>query len=101
MARFAIIADLFAKIGKAYEKHGYRSKQYNKLQEQISNELMQFRFSAKQVDALCETMRSLVEEVRSYERNIQELCVTKARMPRPYFIKAFPENEEHLDWVVR
>jgi len=101
LARFAIIADLFNKIGKAYEKHGYRSKQYNKLQEQISNELMQFRFSAKQVDALCETMRNLVEEVRSYERNIQELCITKARMPRPYFIKTFPENEEHLDWVAR
>ena len=51
LARFAIIRDLFTKMGKAYEKHGYRSKQYNKLQEQISNELMQFRFSAKQVDA--------------------------------------------------
>ena len=101
LTRFAIIADLFNKIGKAYEKHGYRSKQYNKLQEQISNELMQFRFSAKQVDALCETMRNLVEEVRSYERNIQELCITKARMPRPYFIKTFPENEERLDWVER
>ena len=101
LERFAIIADLFTKMGKAYEKHGYRSKPYDKLQEQISNELMQFRFSAKQVDALCETMRNLVEEVRGHERNIQELCVTKARMPRPYFIKTFPGNEEQLDWAAR
>ena len=101
LARFAIIADLFTKIGKAYEKHGYRSKQYNKLQEQISNELMQFRFSAKQVDALCDTMRNLVEEVRGYERNIQEICVTKVRMPRAHFIKTFPGNEENLDWAAR
>ena len=101
LVRFAIIFDLFTKIGKAYEKHGYRSKQYNKLQDQISSELMQFRFSAKQVDALCETMRNLVEEVRSYERNIQDLCVTKARMPRPHFIKTFPDNEERLDWAAR
>jgi len=101
LERFAIINDLFAKMGKAYEKHGYRSKQYDKLQEQISNELMQFRFSAKQVDALCDTMRNLVEEVRSHERNIQELCVTKARMPRPHFIKTFPGNEERLDWAAR
>jgi RNA polymerase primary sigma factor len=99
LARFDVIADLFTKMGKAYEKYGYRSKQYNKLQEQISNELMQFRFSAKQVDALCDTMRNLVEEVRGHERNIQELCVTKARMPRQHFIKAFPGNEERLDWV--
>jgi RNA polymerase primary sigma factor len=101
LERFAIIDELFAKMGKAYEKHGYRSKPYDKLQGQISNELMQFRFSAKQVDALCETMRNLVEEVRSHERNIQELCVTKARMPRPHFIKTFPGNEEHLDWAAR
>ncbi len=99
LERFALIGDLFTKLGKAYEKHGYRSKQYDKLQEQISEELMQFRFSAKQVDALCDTMRGLVEEVRSYERGIQELCVTKSHMPRPHFIKVFPLNESNLDWV--
>jgi RNA polymerase primary sigma factor len=99
LERFALISDLFIKLGKAYEKFGYRSKQYDKLQQQISDELMQFRFSAKQVDALCETMRGLVEEVRACERSIQELCVTKAHMPRPHFIKVFPLNEGNLDWV--
>jgi RNA polymerase primary sigma factor len=99
MARFAVISELFVKIGKAYEKHGYRSKQYDKLQTAISDELMKFRFSAKQVDALCDTMRGLVEEVRRSERSIQELCVVKGKMPRPYFIKAFPGNEDNLQWV--
>jgi len=99
LERFALISELFTKLGKAYEKYGYRSKQYDKLQSQISDELMQFRFSAKQVDALCETMRGLVEEVRTCERSIQELCVTKAHMPRPHFIKVFPLNEGNLDWV--
>lgn len=99
LERFAIIFDLFGKMGKAYEKFGYRSKQYDKLQEQISHELMQFRFSAKQVDKLCDTMRSLVEEVRGHERSIQDLCVVKARMPRPHFIKMFVSNEDNLSWV--
>ncbi|HLP98744.1 MAG TPA: RNA polymerase sigma factor RpoD [Sideroxyarcus sp.] len=99
LERFALIADLFTKLGKAYEKYGYRSKQYDKLQGQISEELMQFRFSAKQVDALCDTMRGLVEEVRGCERSIQELCVTKSHMPRAHFIKVFPLNEGNLDWV--
>ena len=101
LERFTVIHDLFIKIGKAYEKHGYRSAQYNKLQERIATELTQFRFSAKQVDALCDTMRRLVEEVRSFERRIQDICVTKARMPRTYFIHTFPENEGKLDWVAR
>jgi RNA polymerase primary sigma factor len=99
LERFAIISELFGKMGKAYEKYGYRSKQYDKLQEQISLELMQFRFSAKQVDKLCDTMRSLVEEVRGHERSIQDLCVSKAHMPRPHFIKMFVSNEDNLKWV--
>ncbi|GAB5604408.1 RNA polymerase sigma factor RpoD [Sideroxyarcus sp. TK5] len=101
LARFAVISDLFTKMGKAYEKYGYRSKQYDKLQQQISDELMQFRFSAKQVDALCDTMRKMVEEVRASERAIQTLCVTKSHMPRPHFIKSFPSNELDLEWVHR
>ena len=99
LERFAVISDLFAKLGAATEKHGYRSKQYNQIQEQISAELMQFRFSAKQVDALCDTMRNLVDEVRGYERSIQDFCVNKARMPRPHFIKMFVGNEDNLEWI--
>jgi len=101
LARFAVIADFFTKMGKAYEKYGYRSKQYDKFQSGISDELMNFRFSAKQVDALCNTMRNLVEEVRHCERNIQDMCVTKSRMPRAHFIKVFPGNEDNLQWVVQ
>ncbi len=101
LARFAVIADLFNKMGKAYEKYGYRSKQYDKFQSGISDELISFRFSAKQVDALCDTMRGLVEEVRRCERSIQEMCVTKGKMPRPHFIKVFPGNEDNLQWVAQ
>jgi RNA polymerase primary sigma factor len=99
LERFGVIADLFTKLGKAYDKYGYRSKQYDKLQAGISDELMTFRFTAKQVDALCDTMRGLVEEVRRSERAIQDMCVTKSRMPRAHFIKTFPGNEDNLEWV--
>ena len=101
LARFAIISDLFIKMGKAYEKYGYRSKQYDKFQSGISDELMNFRFSAKQVDALCDTMRGLVEEVRRCERSIQDMCVNKSKMPRAHFIKVFPGNEDNLQWAAQ
>ena len=100
LVRFAMIAESFTKLGEAYEKSGYRSPEYDLYQAKISEDLMEFRFSAKQVDALCNIMRGLVEEVRSYERSIQELCVIKARMPRPHFIKVFPQNEDNLEWVI-
>ncbi len=99
LERFSAISDMFTKLGKAYVKYGYRSKQYDKLQMSISDELMKFRFTAKQVDALCDTMRGLVEEVRRSERAIQEMCVTKGKMPRAHFIKTFPGNEDNLAWL--
>jgi len=101
LERFAVITALFVKLGRAYDKYGYRSRQYDKLQAGISEELMKFRFTAKQVDALCDTMRGLVEEVRRSERSIQDMCVTKGKMPRQHFIKTFPGNEDNLQWVAQ
>ena len=98
-AAFAVIADLFNKMGKAYEKYGYRSPQYDACQEGVTEVLMTFRFGAKQVDALCNTMRALIDEIRNNERAIMEICVTKCKMPRPHFIKSFVGNEVNLDWL--
>ncbi|MGE5027050.1 MAG: RNA polymerase sigma factor RpoD, partial [Betaproteobacteria bacterium] len=100
LERFAVIRKAFDKMQQALSKKGSKIKSYKELQEQISNELLSIRFSAKQVEFLCESLRSLVEEVRSYEREIMELCVTKSGMPRPYFIKTFPGNESNLEWVI-
>jgi RNA polymerase primary sigma factor len=60
---------------------------------------MKIRFAAKQIEALCDSIRRLVEEVRGYERSIMELCVEKARVPRPHFIKEFPGKEGNLRWI--
>jgi RNA polymerase primary sigma factor len=101
LERFEAINQLYGKMMKALVKHGPRGKPYLKAQEDISRELMMIRFSAKQIEALCDSVRRTVEEVRSYERAIMELCMDKASMPRSYFIKTFPGNEEDLDWVRR
>jgi RNA polymerase primary sigma factor len=101
LERFRNIAQLYVKMMKSLQRHGPRSRPYVKSQDDISRELMMIRFSAKQIEALCDNVRKQVDEVRSYERAIMELCVEKAGMPRAYFIKVFPGNEEDLDWVRR
>ncbi|HLO64506.1 MAG TPA: RNA polymerase sigma factor RpoD, partial [Azonexus sp.] len=39
------------------------------------------------------------EAARSHERKILHLCVDKAHMPRPHFIKIFPGNETNMEWL--
>src|SRR5487761_2782965 len=99
LARFAVIHRLFEKKKSALAKHGSRSKEYLKVRDRISAELMNIRFSARIVERLCDALRALVEETRRHERHIQQLCVTKSNMPRPHFIKVFPGNETNLRWV--
>ncbi|MDA8093565.1 MAG: RNA polymerase sigma factor RpoD [Betaproteobacteria bacterium] len=97
--RFAVIREAFDQMREVLAKKGARSKAYKEIQERISNELMAIRFSAKQVEALCDNLRHLVDAVRGSEREIMELCVTRGGMPRKHFIKAFPGNEGNLNWV--
>jgi RNA polymerase primary sigma factor len=51
------------------------------------------------VEKLCDTLRGQMEQVRSIERAVLELCVNRCGMPRAHFIKVFPGNECDLDWV--
>src|SRR5450830_1083609 len=99
LERFGIIHRLFEKKKSALAKHGSRSKEYLKIRDKISTELMNIRFSARIVERLCDALRGLVEQTRRHERHIQQLCVTKGNMPRPHFIKVFPGNETNLRWV--
>ncbi|MCH9639760.1 MAG: RNA polymerase sigma factor RpoD [Betaproteobacteria bacterium] len=101
MERFVVIRDIHSEMQILLEKEGPYSTQYMLFQEQISAELMAIRFSAKLVEKLCNMQRSLVKDVRRYERKIMELCVSKARMPRNHFIKSFPGNETNFDWVTQ
>ncbi|HET7527344.1 MAG TPA: RNA polymerase sigma factor RpoD, partial [Burkholderiaceae bacterium] len=74
---------------------------YIDLQKKISAELMQIRFAARQVERLCDTVRTEVDNIRQIERKIQDLVVNKGGMPRPDFIRKFPDSETSLRWIDR
>ncbi len=101
LERFAAIRKCHDRMKTALAKHGLASAQYQKLQQELSNHLMGIRFTARQVDNLCETVRNIVEEVRGHERAIMDLAVTKAGMPRAHFIKTFPGLEGDDEWLAR
>jgi RNA polymerase primary sigma factor len=81
------------------KKHGYGSKQYVELQTEVSNVLLEIRFSAKQVESLCNLIREMVETVRTQEREIMDVVVRRSGMPRDHFIKVFPGQETNLEWL--
>ena len=101
LARFAVIRGLYTRMVSTLQKEGHKALKYREVQKKISAELMQFRFAARQVERLCDSVRTEVDNIRQTERNIQDLVVTKGGMPRPDFIKKFPEHETSLRWIDR
>jgi len=101
LERFGEVKALYVRMLKTLEKTGSQSKAYLELQEAITAEFMKVRFSVKQVEALCESLRSSVEEIRRFEREIMDICEQKAKMPHARFIDSFPGSESDLTWVER
>ncbi|WP_238264631.1 RNA polymerase sigma factor RpoD [Cupriavidus pauculus] len=99
LEKFRVIAEQFDKMRRAFEKEGYKSKPYVKAQEAIQAELMGIRFTARNVERLCDTLRGQVDEVRKLERAILNIVVDKCGMPRSDFVARFPGNETNLDWI--
>jgi len=88
-------------MSKILADKGSQDKKYQELQAQILEALTVFRFSAKQVEALCDQVRTMVDEIRGHERKIMDFCVDKSGMPRQHFIKSFPGNECDMEWLNR
>src|SRR5918912_4524490 len=70
MEKFARIRRLYEKPLKVLENKGSKDKDYLRVRDQISNELMTIRFTARTVERLSDSVRSLVDEIRRHEREI-------------------------------
>ncbi len=99
LEKFIRIRRLHEKTKRVLESKGPRDKDYLRVRDQISNELMAIRFTARTVERLCDSVRGLVEEIRRYEREIHDICVDKAQMPRQHFIKVFAGTEGSKRWL--
>ncbi|EKU80523.1 RNA polymerase sigma factor RpoD [Massilia timonae] len=98
LEKFALIEQQFDLMGHAFKNEGYGSPAYEEAQAVISYELLGIRFTAKVVEKLCDTLRGQMDEVRSIERAVLDICVNRCGMPRAHFIKVFPGNETDLQW---
>ncbi|QLI82582.1 RNA polymerase sigma factor RpoD [Chitinibacter fontanus] len=96
---FERVRDLYTKMLAALDKDGTNSPKYQEYQQAIAAEFQTIRFSARQVESLCDVMRGMVDDIRTHERQIMDLCTRRVGMPREHFIKVFPGRETDLTWV--
>ena len=64
LERFKIIKGIHAKMQKLLPTKGPHDKAYLKLLQQVSDELMNIRFTSRSIERLCDSVRGMVEQVR-------------------------------------
>ncbi len=97
--RFTSVRSHFDKMRKAFDKEGYNSPAYARCQEQLTDDLMTVRFTVKTIEKLCDVLRSQVDDVRRFEREIRKIVVDRCGMSQEYFVRTFPPNILNLQWA--
>jgi RNA polymerase primary sigma factor len=95
LERFDRITDYFEKVHKVYDKEGWGTPAYNKVQSALSEELMTIRFTAKTIEKLCDMVRGQVDDVRKKERELRRIIVDKCGYPQDNFIADFSGRDKN------
>jgi len=97
--RMGRIARLQRQVLELMQDTGSRDPKTMKQRLLLSDEFMQLKLAPKQFDQLANNLRGGIAHIRSQERQIMQICVRTAGMPRKDFITSFPKNETNLTWL--
>ncbi|WP_416548179.1 RNA polymerase sigma factor RpoD [Limnohabitans sp. DCL3] len=95
LERFDRITEYFEKVHKVYDKEGWGTPAYIKVQSALSEELMTIRFTAKTIEKLCDMVRGQVDDVRKKERELRRIIVDKCGYPQEQFIADFSGRDKN------
>jgi len=99
LAHFEGIEATYKKMVAALQKHHSQHKTYLTLRNHIADQLLNVRFTTRQIETLSNNLRIRVDSIRRLEREIRDICLNRVHMDRDYFINNFLPNITDLNWV--
>jgi len=97
--RVKVIRRLFKRTLTSLEKYGSKDKRTAKVRAELADQLMELKLAPKLTDALVRNLRSSVSVIRMQERQVMQICVRDAGMPKKDFLASFPKSETDLNWI--
>ena len=98
-ARFASLAKVYGQVVKALDDKGPKDPKTVKLRRKLAAEFMELKLAPRMFEQLVSHLRGHLNEIRSIEKTVMQICVRDAGMPRADFIETFPRNETNLRWL--
>jgi len=100
-ARFEDFRKLVKRVHNATRRNGREHPRTVALRQELAQAFLTFKIVPKLVEAMTIHVRGVVEEIRTRERAIMEVCVRKASMPRKDFIASFLNHESDPKWLAK
>lgn len=97
--RFDELRKIYTDTLAIEKKHGQKHKKTVAQRDDLAKFFMDIKLSPRQFNKLSRKMRNMLDEIRSQERAIMDLCVNKGKLPRKAFITSFINNETNIDWI--
>ncbi len=98
-SRLKAIRRKYNKTLTLLEKNGSADKKTIKVRADLADKLMELKLSPKMFDALVRNLRGAVSVIRTQERQVMQICVRDAGMPKKDFLASFPKRETDLKWI--
>ncbi len=98
-ARMKVIRCLYNKTLTLLEKHGSADRKTIKARADLADKLMELKLAPKLFDMLVRNLRGSVSVIRTQERQVMQICVRDAGMPKKDFLVSFPKSETNLKWI--
>ncbi|MDA7736748.1 RNA polymerase sigma factor RpoD [Porticoccus sp.] len=97
--RFDLLRKLNKSAKKAIEKNGRDHKLTRKAIKELSGHFKYLKLAPRKFEPLIAIVRETLSIIRSSERQITNMVVRQAGMPRADFIRSFPGNETNENWT--
>ena len=97
--RFEELRTLYQQTLARLDELGLVHAEVQELRQHLVDRFMQFRLMPKTLDLLIANLHEMAERIRGQEKEVMQICVNVAQMPRKTFITTFPQNETRLEWV--
>ena len=97
--RMKAITRLKNKLNKLTQSDGGKNEKTIKISQNLSEKIMELKLSPKLMELLINELKSDIKTIRTQERNVMQMAVVKAGMPRKDFISSFGKSQTDLTWI--
>ncbi len=97
--RFGELRKSFEVATNAIEAHGRKSPEGRGALAGLAELFIAIKLVPRITDFMVFRVRNALDQIRSNERSVMQLCIRRAKLPRKTFLARFPGNETNLDWL--